>query len=124
MSLADIMRVGLVIETLTHLTLAVTTRPAIAIATLFVFGIHTSVWSTTATSVRQRAVPIEFQGRVGSVYMMGVHGGIVVGAALGGLIATRWGVAAPFWFAFGGSAVILTLLWQQLSNITHTTSAS
>jgi predicted MFS family arabinose efflux permease len=119
-SLADIMRIGLIIETLTHLTLAVTTIPAVAMMTLFVFGIHASVWGTTATSVRQRAVPIEFQGRVGSVYMMGVHGGIVLGALIGGIIASRWGVTAPFWFAFAGSAVILSVLWQQLGYITHT----
>ncbi len=118
-SLADIMRVGLIIETLTHLTLAITTLPAVAMTTLFVFGIHATVWNTTATSVRQRAVPIEFQGRVGSVYMMGVHGGIVVGAAVGGLIASRWGVTGPFWFAFVGSAVILVALWRQLGNIAH-----
>jgi predicted MFS family arabinose efflux permease len=123
-SLADIMRVGLIIETLTHVTLAVTTLPAVAMGTLFVFGIHASVWGTTATSVRQRAVPIDFQGRVASVYMMGVNGGIVVGAAIGGVIATRWGVTAPFWFAFGGSAVILTLLWRQLGNIAHHDVAS
>ena len=115
--LADIMRIGLIIETLTHLTLALTTVPAVAMTTLFVFGIHASIWGTTATSVRQRAVPIEFQGRVGSVYMMGVHGGIVLGAAVGGVIASRWGVAAPFWFAFGGSALILAALWRQLSLI-------
>ena len=35
-SLADIMRVGLIIETLTHLTLALTTTPAVALATFFV----------------------------------------------------------------------------------------
>ncbi len=119
-SLADIMRVGLIIETLTHLTLAITTIPAVAMVTLFVFGIHASVWGTTATSVRHRAVPIEFQGRVGSVYLMGVQGGIVLGAAVGGVIASRWGIVAPFWFAFAGSALILTALWQQLGHIAHT----
>jgi predicted MFS family arabinose efflux permease len=118
-SLADIMRVGLIIETLTHLTLAITTIPLVAMVTLFVFGIHASVWGTTATSVRQRAVPIDFQGRVGSVYLMGVQGGIVFGAAVGGVIATRWGVTAPFWFAFAGSALILTALWRQLGHIAH-----
>jgi len=118
-SLADIMRVGLIIETLTHLTLALTTAPTVAMATFFVFGVHTAVWSTTASSVRQRAVPTEFQGRVGSVYMMGVHGGMVVGAAIGGLIARPWGVTAPFWFAFAGSALILAVIWRALGHIAH-----
>ena len=113
------MRVGLIIETLTHLTLALTTTPAVALATFFVFGVHTAVWGTTSTSSRQRAVPTEFQGRVGSVYMMGVHGGLVIGAALGGVIARAWGVTGPFWFAFVGSALILAVIWQALGHIAH-----
>jgi hypothetical protein len=35
------------------------------------------------------------------------------------VIATRWGVTAPFWFAFAGSALILTALWRQLGHIAH-----
>jgi predicted MFS family arabinose efflux permease len=122
-SLADIMRIGLIIETLTHLTLALTTVPAIAMVVFFVFGAHSAVWGTTATSIRHRAVPTEFQGRVGSVYMMGVQGGIVVGAAVGGVIAQVWGVTGPFWFAFVGSALILAVLWRDLGNIAHADSS-
>ena len=70
--------------------------------------------------MRQRAVPAEFQGRVGSVYLTGVVGGIVIGSALGGLVASVWGVTAPFWFAFAGSAIILALIWRSLLNIAHT----
>jgi predicted MFS family arabinose efflux permease len=51
--------------------------------------------------------------------MMGVQGGVVVGAGLGGVIASIWGVTGPFWFAFVGSAVILALIWGALSNIAH-----
>jgi predicted MFS family arabinose efflux permease len=123
-SLADIMRVGLIIETLTHLTLAITTAPAVAMTVFFVFGAHAAVWGTTATSIRQRAVPVDFQGRVGSVYMMGVQGGIVVGAALGGLIARVWGVTGPFWFAFVGSALILVVIWGALGHIAHEDEAA
>jgi predicted MFS family arabinose efflux permease len=118
-SLANLMRVGLIIETLTHLILALTTRPGVAFAVFFVFGAHAFVWGTTAHSIRQRAVPEEFQGRVGSVYMMGVVGGLAAGAAVGGALAGRWGVTAPFWFAFVGSAVLLAALWGQLGYIAH-----
>jgi predicted MFS family arabinose efflux permease len=64
-------------------------------------------------------VPEAFQGRVTSVYMMGVVGGLAVGAVVGGALAGRWGVTAPFWFAFVGSAVLLAALWGQLVNIAH-----
>ena len=43
----------------------------------------------------------------------------MVGAAIGGVIAQRWGVTAPFWFAFVGSAVFVVLIWRQLSHIAH-----
>ncbi|MEP6817769.1 MAG: MFS transporter [Marmoricola sp.] len=118
-SLATIMRTGLIIETLTHLALALTRSPLLALAVFFVFGAHAFVWGTTSTSVRQRAVPSEVQGRVGSVYMLGVMGGMVVGAAIAGPLANQWGITAPFWFAFVGSALILVLIWRQLGHIAH-----
>lgn len=118
-SLGNIMRVGLIIETLTHLVLALTTVSWVAMVVFFVFGAHAFVWGTTSTSVRQRAVPTHVQGRVQGVYMIGVTGGIVVGSVLGGLIADRWGVTAPFWFAFVGSAVFLILIWRQLVHVAH-----
>lgn len=118
-SLADLMRAGLIIETLTHLGLALTSTPIVALVIMFLFGAHASVWGTTSTSIRQRAVPEEFQGRVGSVYMTGVHGGIVVGSALGGIIADVWGVTGPYWFAFGGSLILVVVLWRELEHIAH-----
>jgi predicted MFS family arabinose efflux permease len=119
-TLGNVMRVGLIIETLTHLALAVTTNAPVAIAIMFIFGAHAFVWGTTSVTVRQRAVPIELQGRVGSVNSLGTYGGLVVGAALGGVIAHHWGVTAPFWFAFIGSGVFVILIWRQLAHIAHT----
>ena len=118
-SLANIMRVGLVVETLTMLGLAVTTTPWVAMAIMFVFGAHAFIWSTTQRTVRMRAVPAELQGRVGSLYMVGVFGGIVAGQAVGGVVAKVWGITGPFWFAFVGSAVLLALLWRELAHIAH-----
>jgi len=117
--LGVIMRGGLIIETLTHLALALTRWAWFALIVFVIFGAHAFVWGTTSTSVRQRAVPTEFQGRVGSVYLTGMVGGIVIGAAIGGLVASAWGVTAPFWFAFVGSAIILALIWRSLLQIAH-----
>ena len=78
-ALANIMRVGLLIETLTHLTFALTTSPAVALATMVVFGAHEVVWWTTSVTIRQRAVPDELMGRVGGIYTVGLTGGIVIG---------------------------------------------
>ena len=118
-SLASIMRVGLLVETFTMLGLAVTTTPWVAMTILFVFGAHAFIWGTTSRTVRMRAVPAELQGRVGSLYSIGVFGGIVAGQAVGGVVAKVWGITGPFWFAFVGSAVILVLIWRQLAHIAH-----
>jgi predicted MFS family arabinose efflux permease len=118
-SLGNLMRIGLIIETATHLVLAITSSPYVALPVFFVFGAHAFVWGTTSITIRQRAVPTALQGRVGAVNLMGVFGGLVVGAAIGGLLAQRWGVTAPFWFASVGSAVFVVLIWRQLSHIAH-----
>jgi MFS family permease len=118
-SLGNVMRAGLIIETFTHLALAVTTSPAVALSIFFVFGAHAFIWGTTSITVRQRAVPSHLQGRVSSVNTICVFGGLVVGSALGGALATHFGVTAPFWFAFVGSAVFVVLLWPQLTQIAH-----
>jgi predicted MFS family arabinose efflux permease len=118
-ALGDILRVGLLIETTTHLILAVTTSAGVALATLAVFGAHAFVWGATGTVVRQRAVPDELMGRVGGVYRVAIVGGIVIGAPLGGVIASGYGVTAPFWFAFIGSAILVALLWREFGHIAH-----
>ena len=118
-SLGNIMRIGLIIETFTHLALALTRQAWVAMAIFFVFGAHAFIWGKTSITVRQRAVPMALQGRVGSVNMVGVFGGLVVGSGIGGVLAERWGVTAPFWFAFVGSAVFVVLIWRQLRHIAH-----
>jgi len=118
-SLGNIMRIGLIVETLTHLALALTTVPWVALTIFFFFGAHAFIWGTTSITVRQRAVPTALQGRVGSVNLVAVFGGLVIGSGIGGLIARQWGVTAPFWFAFLGSAIFVVVIWRQLVHIAH-----
>jgi MFS family permease len=123
-SLGNIMRVGLLIETATHLVLAVTVSPEVALAVMVVFGAHAFVWGTTSNVVRQRSVPNELMGRVGGVYRVALVGGLVVGTPLGGLLATAFGITAPFWFGFFGSAILVVLLWRQFPLIAHDPSTA
>ncbi|HEY5150130.1 MAG TPA: MFS transporter, partial [Mycobacterium sp.] len=118
-SLGNIMRAGLIIETLTHLALALTTSAWVALPVFLVFGAHEFIWGTTSVTIRQRVVPTNLQGRVGSVNMVGTYGGLVIGSGIGGVLAQHFGVAAPFWFAFVGSAVFVIVIWRQLSHISH-----
>jgi MFS family permease len=122
--LATLMRTVLLSEVLFHLAMALTTSPYVAYPLMFFFGAYGFVWWTVSVAVRQRAVPAEFQGRVGSVYMLCVMGGMLLGSLLGGLIARQWGVNAPWWFAFVGSGLTLVLVWRELAKIAHADEAA
>jgi MFS family permease len=117
--LATLMRTVLACEVVFHLAMALTTSPWAAYPLMFFFGAYAFIWGTLSQAVRQRAVPTQFQGRVGSVYMLCVMGGMLGGSLLGGLIAHQWGVTAPWWFAFVGSGLTLALVWRQLGHIAH-----
>ncbi len=116
-SFATLMRVCLSLEVLMHLSFALLTTGWVAFIIMFFFGAYAFVWGTISTTVRQRLVPMELQGRIASVNMVGVFGGLVIGQLLGGLIAQAWGPTAPWWFAFVGSAITLLLVWRPISNI-------
>nr|WP_246315879.1 MFS transporter [Kineococcus aurantiacus] len=118
-SLGDLMRVGLVVETLTHLALALARSAWVALPVFVVFGAHAFVWGTTSLTVRQRAVPEGLQGRVTAVNTVGTFGGLALGSGVGGALAQHLGVTAPFWFAFAGSAVLVVLLWRALRHVAH-----
>ncbi|MHA7190623.1 MFS transporter [Arthrobacter sp. MDT2-16] len=115
--LATMMRVCLSLEVLMHLGFALTTSAVLAFVIMFGFGVYAFIWGTISTTVRQRLVPLSLQGRIASVNMVGVFGGLVIGQLLGGLIAQVWGLTGPWWFAFAGSALTLALLWKAISNI-------
>lgn len=116
-SMAALMKACLLLEVVMHLGLALTTVGWVALAIMVGFGAYAFVWYSVSVTVRQRAVPTEFQGRVGSTYTVAVFAGLVIGQVLGGFIAHRWGLAAPFWFAFVGSGLTLALVWAQLDQI-------
>jgi predicted MFS family arabinose efflux permease len=50
------------------------------------------------------------------VHLTGVVGGIVIGSALGGLVASVLGHHRA---AFAGSALILAVIWRSLLDIAH-----
>jgi predicted MFS family arabinose efflux permease len=118
-----LMRVGLVIETLTHLSLAVARSAWHAGVTLVLFGVHAVVWSVITRSVRQREVPADLRGRVNSVYLLLSIGGSALGALAGGVVARDLGVTAPFWMAFGLMALLTTVAWKGFGAVDQTTKA-
>ena len=116
-SFSTLMRVCLSLEVLMHLGFALTTSPVVAFVIMFGFGLYAFIWATISTTVRQRLVPIELQGRIASVNMVGVFGGLVIGQFIGGVLAQLFGLTAPWWFAFAGSLITLALVWRSISHI-------
>lgn len=67
----------------------------------------TTLWNVSTVSLRQRLVPRELLGRVNSAYKMFGWGLMPVGAAVGGLLASRYGIGMPFPVAGTLRAVVL-----------------
>ncbi|MFC0106806.1 MFS transporter [Kibdelosporangium aridum] len=109
-----LLRAGLIVETLTHLVLAITGDWLVASAILVVFGVHTTVWGTIVITMRQRVVPDGLLGRVTSAYLLLDLGGAALGSLLGGLVATALGVTGPFWIAAGVMVAICVAAWRPL----------
>ena len=105
-------RVGLVIEACTHLALAVSRSPFVVGCALFAFGVHGALWGIVASSLRQRLTPPEMLGRVGSTTLFISAGGNCVGALLGGAVATRFGLTAPYWVGFVVAVAVTAATWR------------
>jgi MFS family permease len=113
-------RIGLLIEAALHLSLA-TSRSAYFIGVmLFAFGVHASLWSIVGSSLRQRLTPPDMLGRVGSTTLFIAAGGNCVGALLGGALATRFGLTAPYWVAFVVAVIVSASTWRVFSRATVT----
>jgi MFS family permease len=110
----SVLRAGLVVEVITHLTLAITRQPWLAAASLVLFGVHTMVWGVIACTLRQRAVPDRLLGRVGGAQALLEAGGATLGLLLGGVFAQALGITAPFWIASGSMVLVAAMAWSPL----------
>ena len=111
-------RIGLLIEAGLHLALA-TSRSAYFIGfMLFVFGVHSALWTIVANSLRQRLTPPEMLGRVTSTSLFIAAGGNCVGAMLGGVIAARFGITAPYWAGFVVAVIVSATTWRVFNRAT------
>ncbi|PDP87840.1 MFS transporter [Glycomyces fuscus] len=111
---AFLLRWGLVVEAATYPALALTTDGLVAGAVVVLFGAHTVVWGTAATTVRQRLTPDRLLGRVGGVYRLADLGGAALGAVAGGLLAEYAGLLVPFWVAAAALGLLAVSAWRPL----------
>jgi hypothetical protein len=104
LGIAGAMTVMLCIWAVATFGLAIAGSGGVAIASFFVIGFGDGLWRVLATSLRQTVTPNHLLGRVNSVHRMFGMGSIPIGAALGGLEASAFGVRAPFIVAAVGFA--------------------
>ncbi|MEV1332958.1 MFS transporter [Micromonospora costi] len=111
-------RVGLLVEAGLHLALAASrSAPLIGFA-LFAFGVHSSLWNIVANSLRQRLTPEPLQGRAASTTLFVAAGGNCLGALLGGVIAARFGLTAPYWVGFVVAVAVSAATWRVFDRAT------
>jgi MFS family permease len=111
-------RIGLLVEAGLHLVLATSRSAYLVGAMLFAFGIHAALWTIVANSLRQRLTPPEMLGRVASTSLFIAAGGNCVGAMLGGVIAARFGITAPYWVGFAAAALVSVTTWRVFNRTT------
>jgi MFS family permease len=104
-------RIGLIIEAGMHLVLATSHSAFVVGFALFAFGIHGALWGIVANSLQQRLTPPEMLGRVGSTNLFIAAGGNCVGAVLGGVVAIKFGLPAPYWIGFVVAVGVTAVTW-------------
>lgn len=74
--------------------------PALAAASLFLFGVGPILWVVSTATLRQSVTPAELLGRVSAVNILS-YGARPVGSALGAAIASLSGIGTCLWVASG-----------------------
>jgi MFS family permease len=105
-------RIGLLVEAGLHLVLATSHSAYLVGVMLFAFGVHGALWTIVGSSLRQRLTPPEMLGRVASTGLFIAAGGNCIGAMLGGVIAARFGITAPYWAGFVVAALVSASTWR------------
>ena len=83
---------------------------------LFLYGFLITAWNIVAVSLRQGLTPDEIRGRVAGASRLLAWGAQPLGALLGGLIASAFGLRAPFFVASLAFVIATALVWSIISN--------
>lgn len=111
-------RIGLLVEACTHLTLALATNVYVVGAVMAAFGVHAALWTIVGSSLRQRLTPPHMIGRVSSATLFVSSSGNCVGALLGGVVAGAFGITAPYWVGFAVAVIVAAATWHVFDRTT------
>jgi MFS family permease len=97
---------AVVVSGLAYFVVALTSNAYLVGVMGAIGGFLAIVWNVITVSLRQAIIPDELLGRVNSVYRFLGWGMMPIGAALGGIIASAFGLRATYWI---GGAVLLAM---------------
>ncbi|MBS3940011.1 MAG: MFS transporter [Actinobacteria bacterium] len=106
------LRIALAMVGLAPLSIALTGDVVIYLIAQAMYGFAVVTWNVITISLRQRLVPDELLGRVNSVFRFFGWGAMPLGALVGGLTASAFGLRAPWFAAAGVMAVGVTLAFR------------
>lgn len=109
-------RLSLVIQILATAAFAVTTNPFLAGGLMVLFGLLITAWNVVSVTLRQSLTPDEKRGRIAGASRLLSWGSQPLGALLGGVAASAFGLTSPFWIAAGAFLVATVAVWQIVSN--------
>jgi MFS family permease len=94
---------------------ALTANVIVIVAGFVAASSLTVSWNIITVSLRQRIVPNHLLGRVNACYRLFAWGTMPIGAALGGLIASRLSLTAAFWTSAALGTLALPIIWTQVT---------
>ena len=111
------LRLAIIIEGAAPAAIALASDGFVVGAVLALFGLHAIVWGTLLSTLRQELTPDRLRGRVRSVHALIEYGTAAPGALLGGLLATRFGLTAPFWLGAAAGILLIPFVWGTFSEV-------
>ena len=84
-------------------------------AVFVAMGLGSGIANVHGVTLRQVAVPDELHGRVNAAYRLLSWGGLPLGAAVGGIVAARWGALSAT--AVGAAGMAASTLWILFSAV-------
>jgi MFS family permease len=111
---ANALRLSVALGGLMFAALAFVRDPIVAAVVFAASAWSVLLWNVLSMSLRQQLIPEALFGRVQGAWRMVVYGAMPLGALLGGLVASRFGLSAPFLVAGLGHALVLLAGWSLL----------
>lgn len=113
-------QLSVVLSVVLTVIMGVISNPWIAAVVLGFYGVQLTLWNVVAISLRQTLTPDALRGRVAGVSRLLTWGTQPLGAAIGGVAASLFGLRAPFFFAAAGMGALFVATVAIVNNRTIT----